>query len=208
MNKLLVILTSTTSENTGDSASSTDKLSNSLKGMVRSPIFYGVIGGLVLLIIVVYLLRRFVKAKANTKTIVVRKGQIYKVVDESNPRYYLVPFKDHVGAVISLNDRILNSDKLFINNGPDHLYQINFSLTYKVINAEDYFKVGENVEQKMLTNINDTLREFADKGNALVLIKDYREQAKEILSLINKAISPLSVEASSFKINLIQPLGR
>lgn len=209
MNNLFFFLTSSSSETANESTSnSTDKLSNTMKGMIKSPIFYAVIGGLVLLIILVYLLKRFVKARPNTKTIVVRKGQIYKIIDESNPSYYLRPFMDRIGAVVSLNDRTLTSDKLFINNGPDHLYQINFSLIYKVIDAEEYFKAGDNIEHKMLGSINDTLREYADKGNALVLVKDYREHTKEILDLINNAIAEYSLEASSYKVNLIQPLGR
>ena len=207
MNELLKVLTSAGNETTGESGS-TEKLTESLKGMVKSPIFYIVIGAIVLLIILVYLLRRIVKAQDNAKTIVVRKGQIYKVVDESNPKYFLTPFVDHLGAVISLNEKEISSDKLFINNGPDHLYQINFTLKYKVTNAEEFFKVMNNFEQKMVTDINDTLREYADKGNALVLVKDYRENARVILDLINKAVAPYSVETVSFKINLIQPLGR
>ena len=207
MNNLLKVLSSVNSEPNNES-SSTEKLTESLKGMVKSPMFYIVIGAIVLLIISVYLLRRIVKAQVNTKTIIVRKGKIYKVVDESNPKYFLVPFVDRVGAVVSLNEKELNSDKLFINNGPDYLYQINFTLKYKVTNAEEFFKVMNNIEQKMIADINDTLREYADKGNALALVKDYRENTKVILDLINKEIASYSVEAVSFKINLIQPLGR
>ena len=207
MNNLLNVLSSVNSESNNESGS-TEKLTESLKNMIKSPVFYVVIGAIVLLIILVYFLRRIVKAQANTKTIIVRKGKIYKVIDESNPKYFLVPFVDRVGAVISLNEKELNSDKLFINNGPDYLYQINFTLKYKVTNAEEFFKVMNSIEQKMIADINDTLREYADKGNALVLVKDYRENTKVILDLINKAIASHSVEAVSFKINLIQPLGR
>ena len=187
---------------------STEKITEALKGMVKSPVFYIVIGALVFLISAVYLVRRIVSARPNTKTIVVRGNKILKVVDENNPKYFLTPFVDRVGAVISLDDRELTSDRLFINNGPDALYQVNFTLKYHVIDAVEHYKFVDRVQDLMLNNLNEHLREFADKGNALVLVKDYREHSKEILDLINEAIREYSVEATSFKINLIQPLGR
>ena len=185
-----------------------DKMGETLKNMVKSPIFYAVIGGLILLIIVVYLLRRIVKPRANAVTVVVRKGSIHKLIDEKSNKYFLVPFVDRVGAVISLGEKELSSDKLFINNGPDALYQINYTLKYKVVDPKEFFKYNDNIGNLIINKLNDDLREFADAGNALVLVKDYRDNASKILELINKAIESYSVEALSFKINLIQPLGR
>lgn len=193
------------SNNSGGTA---DKMGETLKNMVKSPIFYAVIGGLVLLIIVVYLLRRIVKPRANTVTVVVRKGSIHKLIDEKSNKYFLVPFVDRVGAVISLGEKELNSDKLFINNGPDALYQINYTLKYKVVDPKEFFKYNDNIGNLIINKLNDDLREFADAGNALVLVKDYRDNASKILELTNKAIESYSAEALSFKINLIQPLGR
>ena len=212
MNNFLYVLTSTSSGETTSELSSSERLSEALQSLVKNPIFYIVLGAIVLLFVLVYLLKRIVKAKPNAKTIILRKGRIYKVVDESSPSYFLAPFIDSVGAIVSLGDRTTTSDKLFINNGPDYLYQINFTLVYKVTNAEEYYKeynkAGGNFEQRMITLINDSFREYADQGNSLVLDKDYRDHEKDILNLFNKAISPLSVEALSFKINFIQPLGK
>ena len=196
---------SSTSSSEGSPSSG---VTDALKNLVKSPAFYIVIGVIVLLIIAVYLIRRMVKARPNSKTIIVRKGVIHTIVDESNPKYFLVPFVDKLGAVISLDDQQLTSDKLFINNGPDALYKINYTLTYKVSNVKAFYKYHSNINDLVISKLNEGLREFADNGNALVLVKDYRENKDLILSTINNLIEEYSIEASSFKINLIEPLGR
>lgn len=212
MISLFPFLTSTSNSEQTNEQSSSERLSEMLRALVKNPIFYIVVGALFLLVIVFYLLKRIVKAKPNSKIIVVRKGKIHKVIDETTPRYFLTPFVDSIGSTISLGDRTITSDKMFINNGPDFLYQVNFTLSYRVINAEEFYeeccKASDDYEQKMITMINDHFREYADKGNALMLAKDYRIHTKEILDLFNEAISSLSVEAVSFKINFIQPLGK
>lgn len=195
--------------NTSESASSsTDSIKESLLKIVKSPIFYIVIGAIVLLIIVVYLLRRIVKPRPGVVSVIVRGGEIRKLVDEKSSSYFLVPFIDRVGACVYLNEKELNSDKLFINNGPDALYQINFTLKYKVVDPKEFYKFNDNIQNLISSKLNEDLREFADQGNALILVKDYRANADKILDLINKSIEGYSVEALSFKINLIQPLGR
>ena len=83
MNKLFLILSGTSSES-GSGESSTSKLTESLKNMVKSPVFYIVIGAIVLLIVTVYLLRRIVKPRNNASIIVVRGGQIHKVINEND----------------------------------------------------------------------------------------------------------------------------
>ena len=209
MSELLFILmeeSTETSESSG--GGTTEKLTEALKNMVKSPIFYIVIGAIVLLIIVLYLIRRIIKPSHNEVKVIVRSGKIHKLIDESSPKYFMVPFRDSLGAVISLNDRELNSDKLFINNGPDALYQVNYTLKYKVTDPKEFYKYNDNINSLIINKLNDDLREFADAGNALVLVKDYRENSAKILELINKALEQYSIEALSFKINLIQPLGR
>ena len=208
MNLFLLFSNVDTVGESNDSGGTADKMVETLKNMVKSPIFYAVIGGLILLIIVVYLLRRIVKPRANAVTVVVRKGTIHKLVDEKSNKYFLVPFVDRIGAVISLGEKELNSDKLFINNGPDALYQINYTLKYKVVDPKEFFKYNNNIGNLIISKMNDDLRVFSYDCNALVLVKDYRENASKILELINQAIESYSVEALSFKINLIQPLGR
>ena len=208
MNLFLLFSSVDTVGESNNGGGTADKMGETLKNMVKSPIFYAVIGGLILLIIVVYLLRRIVKPRANAVTVIVRKGSIQKLIDEKSSKYFLVPFVDRVGAVISLGEKELSSDKLFINNGPDALYQINYTLKYKVVDPKEFFKYNDNIGNLIINKLNDDLREFADAGNALVLVKEYRDNASKILELINKAIESYSVEALSFKINLIQPLGR
>lgn len=210
-NALIQILTSATTsapEEQGSTGGSTESLKAALKGMVKNPVFYVVIGIIVLLIIAFYLYRRIVKPSKNSVTVIVRKGKIHKLVDEKSSNYFRAPFVDKVGAVISLSERELTSDKLFINNGPDALYQVNYTLKYKVTNPKEFFKFNDSIQNLIVNKLNDNLREFADAGNALVLVKNYRENAEQILKLINTAIEEYSVEAVSFKINLIQPLGR
>ena len=141
-NNLFVLTsTGTGSDTSGDSSSSsgsTEKITEFLKNMVKSPWFYVVIGAIVLLIIAVYLLRRIVKPAGNIAKVVVRGGKIFKLVDENSPKYFMVPFKDSLGAVIGLDEKEFSSDKLYINNGPDALYKINYTLKYKRTIPLDY----------------------------------------------------------------------
>ena len=187
---------------TGESAT------ESLKKIFTNPILYIVLGSIVLLIIIFYLVRRNIKARDNASIIVIRKGNIHKIVDSNSPSYYLVPFTDRVGAVIPLGEQSFASDKLYINDGPDALYQVNYVLNYKVVDPSLFYKCMNNFQEKAVISINDTLREYADKGNASVLVRDYRNNEKEIISLLNNALSQFSVEPVSFKVNFIVPLGK
>lgn len=208
---MLLAETSAPAENSssgGSGAGSAEKLTEALKGMVRSPVFYIVIGAIVLLIVAFYLYRRIVKPQANTATVVIKGGKIYKIVKENDNKHFMTPFVERNGGTISLNEQEFTTDKLFINNGPDALYKINYTLKYKVTDVEGFYKYSSNIQNLITSKLNDDLREFADAGNALVLVKDYRSNAEQILALINKAIEGYSVQATAFKINLIEPLGK
>ena len=191
-----------------DTGSSTEKLTEALKGIVKSPVFYIVIGAIVLLIIAFYVIRRFVKASPNVVKVVVRGNMIHKLIDDKEPKYFLVPFKDRLGAIISLDEKQLSSDKLFINNGPDALYKVNFTLTYKVTDVTEFYPYRENIVNIIVDKMSDELREYADNGHALDIVKDYRKNSDKILSLINKAINEYAVEALAYKVNYIEPTGK
>ena len=197
--KLLVIL-SGTSESGG--------ATESIKKFFTNPVFYIVLGAIVLLIIAIYLLRRFVNAKPNATIVVVRKGKVHVLVDENNPKYYLVPFRDSVGAIITNSEKDFSSDKLFINNGPDALYKINYSLKYKVLDPKEFYPFINSLPNELPTKINDELRLYADQGYALDIVKDYRQNEKKIIDIINKSIEKYHIEVTAFKVNLIEPLGR
>ena len=200
-----LILTSTSSsQGQGTSGGSIE----SLNKLFTNPVLYIVIGVLILLIIVVYLIRRSIKAKPNATTIVIRHGHIHRVLDENNPKYFLVPFVDSIGAIITNSEKEFSSDKLFINNGPDALYKINYTLKYKVTDPKDFYKYINNLQNLLPVKLNDELRLYADQGNALILAKDYRENANKILEVINKAVSEFSIEVTEFKINIVEPIGR
>lgn len=196
------------SASSADSSSSGSGSMESLKKIFTSPILYAVLGGIVALIIIVYLIRRMVHATPGAATIVVRGNKIQKVVDEKCPKYYLVPFRDRVGAIITDGEKEFSSDKLFINNGPDALYKINYTLKYRILDPVAFYPYLNQIQDLLVAKLNDELRYFADQGNALVLVKDYRENADKILEVINKAIAEYQIEATSFKINLIEPMGR
>ena len=206
MKTLLLTLAAEAAET--ESSTSGGSTTESLKKIFTNPIFYIVLGAIVLLIIVIYLIRRMVKAKPNEKVIVVRHGKIHKILDENNPKYFLVPFVDSVGAVISLGDNTFASDKLFINDGPDALYKVNYILTYHVLDAEGFYPHLNSIQDVLNTSINDELRLFADNGNVLSIIKDYRQDESKILEVINKVLGEYHIEATAFKINFIEPLGK
>ena len=189
-------------------SSSTEKITETLKNMIKSPVFYIVIGAIVLLIIAFYFYKKFIRNREGNVTIITRKGNIHKVLEGNGERYFLVPFVDKVGAVITLKEKEFSSDKLFINNGPDALYKVNFTIKYKVTDPKEFFKFNSDIENLIVSKLNDDLREFADKGNAMILVRDYRDNAEVILDLINKAVEEYFIEVSKFKINLIEPLGK
>ena len=203
---MYLLLTSAT--NSSSSQGSGSGTMASLKKLFTNPILYIVLGCIVLLIIVVYLIRRFVKARPNATTIIVRHGKIYKVLDKDNPKYFRVPFIDSIGAIITDDEKSFSSDKLFINNGPDALYKINYTLKYKVTDPKEFFKYLNNIQNILPVKLNDELRLYADQGNALVLVKDYRENASIILEVINKAVKEYFIEVTEFKINIIEPMGK
>lgn len=202
-----VILTSTSS-NALDDDSNGGRALGSLKQIFTNPILYIVIGVIILLCLIIYFIRRFIKARPNAKTIIIRRGKIYKVLDRNNPKCFLVPFIDSIGAIITDEEKIINSDKLYINNGPDALYKINYTLKYKVINPEEFYRFIDNLQNILPVKLNDELRLYADQGNALILIKDYRNNANKILEVINRAVAEYYIEVIDFKINIIEPMGK
>ena len=203
-NLLLTILDEATS---GDSTSSSSATS-SMKALFTKPSTYIVIGAIILLILLFYFIKRFVKAPANTAVIIERKGQFYKLLDANNPKAFLVPFSDRVVASVPLNEIELNSDKLFINNGPDALYKITYNLKYKVIDAKAAYKTLNNFESYAIDKINDTLREFSDAKGADIILKAFVENKNEIINVLNKAFEDNSIEVTFMKIKAIEPLGK
>ena len=203
----LHVLTSTSQAATDETNESSGTMERLLE-IFKNPVFYIVVGAFVALIIVVYLLRRFVRANPGHVVVVVRKGKIRKLIGENDKTYYRVPFMDSVGAVIQLNGNEFTSDKLFVNNGPDHLYKFNYTFAYDVVNPELFYKSIDGVQEKIEKQINDSLRLFADNGNASKLINDYRSEEKAILDVITEAMSQYGIEASSFKVNFVEPIGR
>ena len=206
--QLLLVLEDTTTTGSGEENSSTEKLTEALRNIVKSPAFYAVIGGLVLLIIVVYLLRRIIKPRSGEVKVIIRGGKIYKLIDENSNKYFMVPFKDGLSAIISLNEREFDSNKLFINNGPDALYKINYTLKYKVNDVVKYYPYRENFQNVIVNQINDELRQYADNGHVLDIIKDYRDHSQDLVALLNKLTNNYGVEIIEFKINYIEPLGK
>ena len=207
INNLFLILSNTdASESSG--SGTTERITEFFKQMVKSPIFYIVIGAIALLIIALYLLRRIVKPSSNLVKVVVRKGNIYKLIDEKSDKYFMVPFTDSLGAIVSLGERYFDSDKLFINNGPDALYKINYTLGYKVVNVEKFYNHKDNFQNEIINELNDGLREYADNGHVNEIIKDYRNHSKDLVALINTLTEECGVEALSFKVNFIEPLGK
>lgn len=199
---LLRLFASTSEGGAGGSADSIE----SLKKIFTNPVLYIVLGALVLLLVGIYLIRRFIKARPNAHIIVVRHGRVHKVVDEQNPKYYLVPFLDSVGAIITDDEKEFSSDKLFINNGPDALYKINYTLKYKVLDSKEFYPHINNLENVLPTKINDELRLFADEGNALTIVKEYRQSERTIIGIINKVVEQYHIEVIAFKVNLIEPM--
>ena len=205
---LLVSRSGTSSGTDSGTSSSTDRLVESLKEAFKGPIPYIIIGAIVLLIVAIYLLRRFVKARPGFVRIVVRHGQIYKVLDENNQKYFLVPFTDSLAADIPLDEQAFESDRMFINNGPDFLYKVNYVLKYQVSEPTKFFGFMNDFQNLADTKINDIFRDYADNGNAMNVVKDYRKHEEELLGLFNKALEDCGVKVNSFKINFVEPLGK
>ena len=205
--KELLLLTSTSEAYTGEADQSNGTVEKLIE-VFKNPVFYIVIGILVILVIATYLFKRFTRAKPGCVVVIVRKGKIKKIINENDGRYYRVPFTDIVGAIISLAGNTFTSEKLFINDSPDRLYKINYTLAYNVISPEQYYLHLEGAQEAIEARINDNLRLFADSGNATMLIKDYRSYERNILNVINESIKDLGLNATSFKVNYVEPLGK
>lgn len=206
MNDLLFFALTSNNGEEGNNGSA--KLSETLKNIVKSPIFYVIIGTLVLLIVIIYLLRRIVRPNKDCVQIIVRHGSIYKVIDENSHTYFMIPFKDRFDVSISLKEREMTTDKLFINDGPDALYKINYSLNYKVIDATKYHPVKDDFESLISTKINDALREFADEKGAINIVKEYKRHLSEIIGVVDQTTKEYGVSSISLKINFIEPIIR
>ncbi len=189
-------------------ASSSDAALESLKEVFKNPIFYIVIGSCFALGLLFYFVRRNVRAKENCVIVIVRGGKVYKLVDRNNPCYYLVPFRDRVGAVLILDRRELSSDELYVNDGPDVLYQISYSLSYRINDPGVFYGCMNSLDKKMVVCINEAVQEFASIGNASIIVKNYRQNTERILTLLNDAVKDLGVLVESFKIVYILPLGK
>ena len=63
-------------------------------------------------------------------------------------------------------------------SGPDALYKINYTLKYKVTDPKEFFKYLNNIQNILTVRLNDELRLYADQGNVLVLVKDYKEATR------------------------------
>ena len=196
--RLLTVTTEQTTE-----AVKSDGTVDKLMEITKSPVFYIVIGAIVLLIIVYYLYRRFVKAGPGKVVVITRKGKPFKLLREGDQKYFMVPFVDSLGATISLNEDSFTSDKLYINNGPEHLYKINYSLDYKVVDPELFYKKMQNFKDNAETQINSDLRAFADNGNVSKIINEYRTYNDKILSVVHDSITPFGVESIAFRVNYI-----
>ena len=61
---------------------------------------------------------------------------------------------------------------------PDALYKINYPLKYKVTSPKEFYKLINNINNLLPIKLNDELRLYADQGNALILVKDYRETTR------------------------------
>ena len=205
--KDLFVLTSTSQASSGESSNSNGATQKLLE-VFKNPVFYIVVGALLVLIIAIYLLRRFVGANPGQIVVVVRRGKIRKIISENDKRYYRVPFLDSVGAVITLDNNEFVSDRLFVNDGPDHLYKFNYTFDYRVTNSESFYENMDDIQSKIEKQINDSIRLFADNGNASIVINEYRSCEKKLLDVINKSIGEFGIEAVSFKVNYIEPIGR
>lgn len=204
--EIVLLLTSTSSASSNESNQNGDVFKKFLN-IFTNPVFYIVLAIIFALVIIYYFLKRIVVSKPNHAIVVLRNNKVYKIVDEGMPRYYLAPFIDSIGAIIRTSNNEFSSDKLFINNGPDRLYRINYTFSFKVVNAESYYHIMNNAKEEIEKRINDILRTFADEGNVAYLIDDYKNHCDQVLTIINKSLQGYGIEALDFKTNYIEPLG-
>lgn len=179
-----------------------------LKELFTKPVLYIVVGGIVLLILIIWLLRKIVKARPGVTKVIIRNDKPYKFVNEKCPRYFMTPFKDKLGAFIPEGDQFFNSDQLFINDGPDKLYKISFRITFKVVDPSKYYYFVNGIEARLLEKLNESLRLYSEENGAELVIKNYRKNESKIVEIINKAVEEISIKVSEFKVKSIEPLGK
>ena len=205
MQILLPLLTSVSIESASNEQGGTGSLEK-LMDIFKSPIFYIIVGVIVLLIILFYLIRRFIKVAPNTATII-KKGNSTKVILESDKRYFLIPFAEKIVVTLPLYEQEIESDQLFVNDGPDKLYKIVYKTNFKVTDAEKFYPLYGNFNKFFENTINEKLREYSEEKGADFIIKEFSKNKLEILKFLNKAFKESAIEILDMKIKAIEPIG-
>ena len=136
-----------------------------------------------------------------------RKGEVIRVLDSKNPKAFLVPFKDKLGATITLESKTFTSDKLFINNGPDYLYKITYTIKYDIVNPKTFYPILNKFDSYAVDKINDDLRLFSEKNGADLILKNYLDNKGKIIETLNKFFKNDAIRVIDFKISAIEPIG-
>lgn len=203
MKNIIPFLTSSTSN--GEDADNSASLGQLLE-IFKKPAFYIVVGVIVLLIVVVYIFRRFIKVAPNTAT-VVKNGSNTKILLESNKRYFLKPFIEKVAVTLPLYEQETESDQLFINDGPDKLYKVRYDMKFKVVDAEKFYPFYNNFNKFFENTINEKLRAYSEEKSAAFIIKDFSKNKADIVNYLNEVLKENAIEIIDMKIKAIEPVG-
>lgn len=205
MYKLLPLLTNASTEAANNEQEGADSLEKIME-IFKNPIFYVVIGVIVILIILFYFARRFIKVASNT-AIIVKKGDTTKVLLENNKRYFLKPFVEKIVVTIPLYEQEVESDQLFINDGPDKLYKLTYKMLFKITDAKNFFPLYDNFKKIFEDTINEQLRALTEEKNASFIIKEFTKNKDEIVNFLNGVFNENAIEILDMKIKAIEPIG-
>lgn len=204
---LLNILASSGSEATSSTADSGASL-ESLGEIFKNPILWAVVGGIVVLILIVYILRRIVRPQAGVWKIIERGGKLHKIIDGNSKLIFMIPVKDKMIASVADNTKNFASDKLYINDGPDALYKLTYAIEYKVKDINNFYPIIERLDNTLAERINDDLRTFADMNGAELILRSFKENKDKIIAALNESFDKNGIEILGFKIKSIEPLGK
>ena len=152
MNNLLVILAD---EKSGET-------SNEIFG-ISKPIFFAIVAAIaVLCLFIVYLIYFSTNVNRDEQAVVERFDKYKKTVSEK--LLLLIPIADKVVFRSDSKPKVYNFNNSFtVSDKNGSLYNLSLSVTYRIIDAKNYYYSGGNAEDTLENTINDEMCKYLFK---------------------------------------------
>ena len=189
---------------TEETSSNSSRL-DSLKEFIKNPLFYIILSFVVFFFLLLLIIRRFGKTQPFFYTVIRnRKGKKRLVGGEKTSIYFVKPLFEKIVGSYPNRETLFSSSELYINDGPDKLYQISYDVTYLIKDFDNYSEIANCFTEMFQKYINNSLRQLHQAGKNYLLLNDALNNESEIIFLLNKQSDDLFVYICSFKIQSIR----